>query len=125
MAPMNVASAMCVLLFTIGVEEGNCYQCCTSYTDYYGQYHSPETCNEYCCTDLIRNNYKDCCNDRSRQVNSSGMKEGSCESTAEIPKSYVTMLATVIPLAIIGGCCYYCCCKRTTRVTTVTTIERF
>ncbi|KAH3842673.1 hypothetical protein DPMN_116177 [Dreissena polymorpha] len=51
-------------------------------TDDFGVNHSPETCSEYCCKDLIHRNYKVCCTDRLRQVSSLEMNADSCENIA-------------------------------------------
>ncbi|WAR00299.1 hypothetical protein MAR_024671 [Mya arenaria] len=69
-----LCSSLCILMSCWGVFG---YQCCKSYTDLSGTYHSSMLCEDYCCMDIALQ-YRVCCSESWRQVPSSQRDQESC-----------------------------------------------
>lgn len=84
-------------------------ECCRSYTDITGDFHSPQWCSDFCCYDpsTLGLTYY-CCESTVLQA-PDDMRDSFCVQwwAAHV---YVPILIGVAFLVLITGCCCCCCC---------------
>ncbi|XP_052796959.1 uncharacterized protein LOC128229232 [Mya arenaria] len=83
--------------------------CCSSYTDPFGKYHSSQLCQDYCCWTLGITKVKECCNNPLRQVPSFDRNQ-SCVKSWIAEHIWVPIVSGLVVLGLIVLCCCCCCC---------------
>ncbi|KAH3842677.1 hypothetical protein DPMN_116181 [Dreissena polymorpha] len=108
---------VCLLVIWVTFDGSHGYQCCTSYTDTFEEYHSSQLCEHYCCWNVdfpSLSHLKVCCDDQWRQVAFTDRDQDSCTTDWISDHIWVpiVMIAIVITLGVLLT---WCCCRRCRR----------
>ncbi|XP_052282811.1 uncharacterized protein LOC127879799 [Dreissena polymorpha] len=98
------------VIFMAVVYESDGLDCCMNYTDFYGNYHSSQLCQHYCCWSVSLTDRKVCCDEVWRWIIITGPEETKqCFEIWVEEHAWVINIVFAIIIAILSQVLLWCC----------------